>query len=426
MKFISIQQAINKGKGKVSIRGWVYRERGSNEFKFIVLRDSTNIIQCVFKKENFSKKWNEIDSILIEASMEITGTVKKDKRAPTGYEIQVSDYKLISPAIDFPIYPGESFESLLDKRHLWLRSRYMTAILKIRSTIFGAIHEYFRNKGFYEYHSPIFQTTQCEGGSTLFEVPYFDKKTFLAQTWQLYAEPAIFSLEKIYTIAPSFRAEKSKTSRHLTEYWHAEMEAAWCDFKELQDYGEELIKFIVKKVLEKNKEELKLLNRDIKKLEPILKKSFPRMTYTQAIKKLKRKITWGKDLRTTEEDELSKHYDTPIIITEYPKEVKAFYMKENPKDPKTVLGYDLIAPEGYGEIIGASEREPDEKKLIKRLKELKENPENYKFYLDTRKYGSIPHAGFGLGVERLLAWICGLSNIKDAIAFPRTPDRFTP
>jgi asparaginyl-tRNA synthetase len=430
MKFISIQDAINKGKGKVSIRGWVYRERGSKEFRFIILRDSTNIIQCIFKKENFSKKWNKLNSILIEASMEITGTIKKDKRAPTGYEIQVSDYKLIGPAIDFPIYPGEGFESLLDKRHLWLRSRYMTSILKIRSTVFKAIHEYFREKGFYEYHSPVFQTTQCEGGSTLFEVPYFGKKTFLAQTWQLYAEPAIFSLEKIYTIAPSFRAEKSKTARHLTEYWHAEMEAAWCDFKELQDYGEDLIKYVVKKVLKENKQELALLKRDIKPLQTAVKKKFLRITYTQALKILKQKckmnIPWGKDLRTIEEDKLSKLHDTGIIITEYPKGVKAFYMRENPKDSKTVLGYDLIAPEGYGEIIGASEREPDEKKLIKRLKELKENPKEYKFYLDTRKYGSIPHAGFGLGVERLLAWICGLTNIKDAIAFPRTPDRFTP
>lgn len=426
MKFISIQEAINKKSGKVSIRGWIHRERGSNAMKFIVLRDSTNIIQCVLKKENFEKQWDAIDKLQIEASLEIEGTIKEDKRAPTGFEVQVSDYKLIGVSNDFPIYPGESFESLLDKRHLWLRSRYMTAILKIRSTVFGAIHEYFRSKGFYEYQSPIFQTTQCEGGSTLFEVPYFDKKTFLAQTWQLYAEPAIFSLEKIYTIAPSFRAEKSKTSRHLTEYWHAEMESAWATFENLQDYGEELIKAVVKKVLKENKPELEILNRDIKKLEPTTKKPFPRMTYTEVLKKLRSNISWGKDLRTKEEDELSKMYDTPVIVTEYPKQVKAFYMKENPRNPKTVLGFDLIAPEGFGEIIGASERESDENKIIKRLKELKENPDNYKFYLDTRKYGSIPHGGFGMGIERLLSWICGLTNIKDAIPFPRTPDRCSP
>ncbi len=430
MKFIPIQQAIKKGSGKVSIRGWVYRERGSNEFKFIVLRDSSNIIQCVFKRKNFEKKWKEIDKISIESSIEITGNIKKDKRAPTGYEIQVTNYKLINLAEKFPIHKDESFESLLNKRHLWLRSRYMTSILKIRSTVFKAIHEFFRKNGFYEYQSPIFQATQCEGGATLFEVPYFGKKAFLAQTWQLYAEPAIFALEKIYTIAPSFRAEKSKTSRHLTEYWHAEMEAAWCDFKKLQDYGEDLIKYIIKKVLKENKPELAILKKDIKKLQPTLKKKFPRITYTEALKILKKKfnhkIEWGKDLRTIEEDKLSSLYDTPIIITEYPKKVKAFYMKENPKDKRTVLGYDVIAPEKYGELIGASEREPDEKKLIKRLKELKENPRNYQFYLDTRKYGSVPHAGFGLGIERLISWICNLKNIKDAIPFPRTPDRCTP
>lgn len=426
MKFISIQDAIKKGKGMVSIRGWVHRERGSNQFKFIVLRDSSNIIQCVLKKESFEKNWKEIDSIQIEASLEITGTIKKDKRAPTGYEIQVKDYKVIGIAQKFPIHKDESFESLLDKRHLWLRSRYMTSILKIRSTVFAAIHEYFRKDNFYEYHSPLFQSTQCEGGSTVFTVSYFSKKTFLAQTWQLYAEPAIFALEKIYTITPSFRAEKSKTSRHLTEYWHAEMEAAWFNFEQVQDNAEGLIKHIVKKVLKENQEELKILERDTKKLEPTLKKKFPRITYTQAIKKLKNKIKWGKDLRTTEEDELSKKYDTPIIITEYPKDVKAFYMKENPKDKKTVLGFDCVAPESYGEIVGGSEREPDEKRLIKRLKELKEKPKEYKFYLDTRKYGSVPHGGYGLGVERIVAWICGLKNIKDAIPFPRTPDRCTP
>lgn len=430
MKFISIQEAIKKGKGEVDIHGWVYRERGSNELKFVVLRDSSNIIQCVLKKEDFKKDWDKIDKISIETSMEISGIIKEDKRAPTGYEVHVKDYKIIGLAEKFPIHKDEGFESLLDKRHLWLRSRYITSILKIRSTVFGAIHEYFRKNGFYEYQSPIFQSTQCEGGSTLFEVKYFDKKTYLAQTWQLYAEPAIFSLEKIYTIAPSFRAEKSKTSRHLTEYWHAEMEVAWCNFSQLQDYGEELIKYIVEKVLKENKEELKILSRDIKKLEPTLKKKFPRITYTEALKILKDKykvsIPWGKDLRTMEEDRLSKLYDTPIIVREYPKEVKAFYMKENPKNPKTVFGCDFIAPEGYGEIIGASEREPDEKRLIKRLKELKEKPENYNFYLDTRRYGSVPHAGFGMGVERLISWICGLENIKDAIPFPRTPDRCTP
>src|SRR3989344_5305694 len=429
--FIPVEEALKKGKGRVSIHGWVYRERKQKDMIFLVIRDSTNIIQTVVKQDKVSKKeWDEANKILIESSIEIEGDLKEDKRAPTGYEIQVSKLNVIQFAEIFPINKDQSPELLLDNRHLWLRSRKQTSILKIRSTVFGAIHDYFRKNKFYEFQSPIIQSTQAEGGSTLFELNYFGKKLFLAQTWQLYAEPAIFALEKVYCIAPSFRAEKSKTSRHLTEYWHAEMEEAWASFEDIQDHGEKLIKHILKEVLENNKEDLKILERDVKKLEPSLKKDFPRITYTDALKllkdKCKIKVDWGKDLRTIEEDKLSLLYDTPIIVTHYPKIVKAFYMKEDPKNPKVVFGCDFIAPESYGEIIGGSEREPDPKKIIARLKEQKENPENYKFYLDTRKYGSVPHAGFGMGVERIIAWICGLENIKDAIPYPRTMLRYTP
>ena len=429
--FISVQEALKKGKGKVNLRGWVYRERKQKDMTFLVIRDSTNIIQTVIKQDKVSKKeWEDANKLLIESSVEIEGELKEDKRAPTGYEVQVSKLNVIQFAEVFPINKDQSPELLLDNRHLWLRSRKLTSVLKIRSTIFGAIHEYFRNNNFYEFQSPIIQSTQAEGGSSVFDLNYFGKKLFLAQTWQLYAEPAIFALEKVYCIAPSFRAEKSKTSRHLTEYWHAEMEAAWASFKDIQNYGEGLIKHIVKKVLEKNKDELKILERDVNKLEPIIKKSFPRITYTEALKilkdKCKVKVDWGKDLRTIEEDELSKLYDTPVIVTHYPKIVKAFYMKEDDKDKKVVLGCDFIAPEGYGEIIGGSEREPDPKKIISRLKEQGENPENYKFYLDTRRYGSVHHSGFGMGVERIVSWVCGLENIKDAIPYPRTMLRYTP
>ncbi|HDD70938.1 MAG TPA: asparagine--tRNA ligase, partial [Candidatus Woesearchaeota archaeon] len=434
-EYLTIQEAINKKKGKVKIRGWVYRERGSSKFKFIVLRDSTNIIQCVIKKETIGEeKFAIADKIQVETSMEMTGDIKEDKRAPTGYELQVEDFKVIGESHEYPITKDQSTEFLADNRHLWLRSRKMTAILKIRSTVFGAVHEYFRKKGFYEFHSPILQSVQCEGGSTLFEVPYYGHKgVFLAQTWQLYAEPAIFALEKIYTIAPSFRAEKSKTSRHLSEYWHAEMEEAWATFENMIDRGEELIKHVIKTVLKENKEELKILGRDTKKLEPTATKKFPRMTYDEALKLLKEKcnmnIEWGKDLRTIEEDELSKLFDTPIIITRYPKAVKAFYMKEpkdSPKDKPIVNGADFIAPEGYGEIIGGSEREPDLEEIKKRLKEMGEKIEEYEFYLDTRKYGSVPHSGFGMGMERVITWICGLENIKDSIPFPRTITRWKP
>ncbi|MBU0470202.1 MAG: asparagine--tRNA ligase [Nanoarchaeota archaeon] len=431
-KYLSIQEAMDKGSGKVSVRGWVHRERGSNKLKFVSLRDSTNVIQCVLKREDFEKQWEDIDHLQVETSLLINGEIKKDERAPTGYEIRVIEFKVVGKSENYPITKDHSPEFLADNRHLWLRSRRMISILKIRSTVFGAIHEYFRNEGFYEYHSPIFQSVQCEGGSTLFEVPYFGKRkeVFLGQTWQLYAEPAIFALEKIYTISPSFRAEKSKTSRHLTEYWHAEMEVAWADFKEIMDYGEGLIKFVVQKVLEKNKEELKLLERDLKKLEPIVKKPFIRMTYDEALKILKDKckmpVTWGKDLRTIEEEKLTKLYDVPLIVSHYPKVVKAFYMTEDPKNPDVVQGCDFLAPEGYGEIIGGSHREPELEEIKKRLKEQGEDPKEYEFYLDTRRYGSVPHGGFGLGVERIITWICGLDNIKDSIPFPRTMERYRP
>lgn len=436
-KFISIKEAMKKGKGKVAVRGWVYRERGSNKIRFIVLRDSTDIVQCVLKKEDFSEEvWDKIDKLKIESSVEFVGDIKPDERAPTGYEISVKEVEVVHIAEDFPINKDLNEELLGDRRHLWLRSRKMTAILKVRSTIFGAIHEYFRNNGFYEFQSPELLGAAGESGSSVFKVDYFGKDMYLAQTWQLHAETAIFALEKIYCIAPSFRAEKSNTSRHLTEYWHAEMEVAWTNFKELQGYAEGLMKHIVKKVLEKNKEELEILERDIKTLEATSKKEFPRITYTEAIKLLKDKfnfdIPWGKDLRTIEEDRLSELYDTPVIVTDYPKSVKAFYMKESPEtidkpeEKKTVQGFDVIGPEGYGELFGASQREENIEVIKENLLKEGENLDNYEFYFDSRRYGSIPHGGFGMGVERVISWICGLDTIKDAIPFPRTMRRMKP
>ncbi|MFT4261431.1 MAG: asparagine--tRNA ligase [Candidatus Woesearchaeota archaeon] len=428
MEALSIQKAMQHGEGRVKIRGWVYRERGSNKFRFIIIRDSTNIIQCIFEKEVFQEEFEELKSVQLETSIEVQGIIKKDDRAPSGYEIQAEKFEIIGSSDNFPIQKDQSQELLNDNRHLWLRSRKMTSILKIRSTIFGAIHEYFRNQEFYEFHSPILQSTQSEGGSEVFEVKYFDTKLYLAQTWQLPAEAGIFALEKIYTIAPSFRAEKSKTSRHLTEYWHAEMEMAWSNFDDIIDHGESLLKHVLKKVLEQNKEELKLLERDTEELEISANRPFTRMTYTEALKILKEKcnldVEWGKDLRTIEEDELSKLYKTPIVVSHYPKKVKAFYMKEAEND--TVLGCDFIAPSGYGEIIGGSQREENIDQIKLRLKEQGENPDDYDFYLDTRRYGSVPHGGFGMGVERIIAWICGLDHIRDAIPFPRTMLRYHP
>jgi|SRR3989338_1583326 len=431
MSFISIQEALEKKSSQVKIHGWVYRERKQKDLVFLIIRDHSNIIQTVIKKENVSEKeWGDANKILVESSVELEGEIKEDKRAVTGYEIQVKKLDVVGFADVFPIKKDQSEELLLDNRHLWLRSRKLTSILKIRSTVFGAIHEYFRKNNFFEHQSPSFAPNACEGGSTLFKVDYFGKPMYLTQSWQLYAEAVIFALEKIYCIAPSFRAEKSKTSRHLTEYWHAETEAAWLHFADLMGLAEGLIKHIVKTVLEKNSEELKILERDVEKLKITLNKKFPVITYDEALKLLEEKqnmkVKWGKDLRTIEEEKLVQLFDTPIFVTHYPKEIKAFYMLEDPKNPKTVLGFDCLAPEGYGEIIGGSERESNADKIIERLKQQGEKPEDYAWYLELRKFGSVPHSGFGMGVERVITWICKLDNIKDAIAFPRTMVRYTP
>jgi asparaginyl-tRNA synthetase len=430
MKFISISEAMKRGKGKVAVRGWIYRERGSNEFKFIILRDSSGIIQCVLKKDKFFRQWNEIDKLQIESSVEIEGIIKKDKRAPTSYEIESDKINIVGLSDKFPINKDLNEELLGDRRHLWLRSRKMTSILKIRSTVTGALHEYFRSKGFYEFQSPVIIPGGGEEGPTLFEMNYFGKKMYLAQTWQLYAEAAMYSLEKIYCVAPSFRAEKSKTSRHLTEFWHTEMEVAWADLDELMDYAEEMTKHVVEKVLEKNKNELKILERDIRKLEPALKKKFPRVTYDEVLKILKEKkkmrIKWGKDLRTIEEEKLMELYDTPVFVTHYPKSVMAFYKPKDSKNPKVARCFDMLGPEANGELIGGSERDTNIEELKKSLRLKGEKIDDYNNYLEINKYGAIPHGGYGLGTERLIKWICGLPTIKDAIAFPRTATRTEP
>ena len=431
-KYLSIKKSLDKKEGDVCLRGWVHRIRDQKSTVFITLRDVTGIIQLVCDESKVAPElFEKIKKVTIESSIDVSGIIRKDERSPQGYEIDITDLKIVGLSEKYPISKDFSEEFLLDVRHLWLRSRKMQAILKIRSTVFRAVHDYFRGQDYYEYQSPVLQSVQCEGGSSLFKVDYFGKKgVFLAQTWQLYAEPAIFSLERIYTLAPSFRAEKSKTTRHLAEYWHAEMEGAWVDFDELQGHAEGLIKHVITDVLKYHKDDLTTLKRDISVLETAVSKPFVKMTYDDALKILKDKcdieVEWGKDLRTIEEDMLSKLYDTFIIVTRYPKEVKAFYMKEDPKDPRVVLGFDCIGPEGYGEIIGASEREDDISKIIDRLEQDGEDVSQYEFYLDTRKYGSVPHSGFGMGVERLISYIIKADTIKDAIPFPRTMMRYKP
>ncbi|MGA1820604.1 MAG: asparagine--tRNA ligase [Thermoplasmatota archaeon] len=419
---------------QVRLRGWIYRTRGSNRLLFIVLRDATDIIQCVGSREDIGDEvFQNAKALNIESSIMVSGKVNVDERAPGGYELHMTSIETVSPAERFPITKDQSEEFLRDQRHLWIRSRRMNAILKVRSTVTGAIHEFFRSRGYFEFTPPIFTPNAAEGGSTLFEVKYYDRKIYMTQTWQLYAEAAIFSLEKIYDVSPTFRAEKSKTSRHLSEFWMAEMEAAWMGYREVIEVAIDEIKFIIRQVLEKNMAELEILEADPARLEMVLEKEWPVITYTEALEVLRHKsgmeVTWGKDLRTIEEESLMEHFDTPVTVIQYPKEAMAFYkpVDEGVEAPGPVAKcFDMIAPEGYGEIIGGSERDTDINSLSVALEKEGEKVENYDWYLDLRRYGSVQHSGYGVGVERLIAWLCKLDNIKDAIPFPRTLTRVTP
>jgi asparaginyl-tRNA synthetase len=427
-KFISIQEAINKKKGEVAVRGWVYRERGSNKMKFIVLRDDTNIVQCVLKREDFEKQWKDIDKLLIESSVEIEGEIKPDTRAPTGYEISVSNINIVHIAEDFPINKDLNEELLGDRRHLWLRSRKMTAAMKIRSQVMFALHEYMHKNGFTEIEAPSMSGATSEGGSEVFEVKYFDKKAYLTQSWQFYAENFIHAVGKAYAMAPSFRAENSRTPWHVTEFWHFEVEGAWMDLQDDMRVAEECIVYAIQKVLKENMNELKVLEADIGFLKKV-KKPFKRVTYEEAIKKLQEKghkIKYGDDFGSSEERGLAKYYGNNFVfVTNYPLSLLKFYHGEDPKKPGTGTNFNLLAP-GVGEMVDGSQREPDLKKIIKRLKKINMDLGASDWYLDSRRYGSVPHAGFGLGLERFVAWICGLDTIKDAIPFPRTPTRLYP
>ena len=430
MKFLSISDAMKRGKGRVAVRGWVYRERGSNELKFVVLRDSTDIIQCVLKREKFKKQWGSIDRLQVEASLEIEGTIKREKRAPTGYEITVDKINVVGESNEFPIQKHLNEELLGDRRHLWLRSRKMTAIMKIRSSYVQAREEFFKKEGFYKFDTPVLQPTQSEGGSTVFEVNYYNQKIYLAQTWQLYGEAAIFALEKVYNFGPTFRAEKSKTSRHLSEFWMAETEVAWWKLDEITEFAKKEIKYCIEKIAKECPEELSFLGRNPKEILRIAKKKWPTIKYSKALEILKTKdkmkVPFGKDLRTIEEENLMKHFDTPIVVTNYPKEVMAFYKPRDPKNSDEALCFDMLAPNGGLEIVGGSERSLDIKEMSKDLKKDGEDPKDYQFYFDLRKYGSVPHSGYGVGIERVIQWICGLDSIKDAIGFPRTMTRWKP
>lgn len=431
MKKVDIEN-LNEYVGKeITLEGWLYHKRSSGKVKFLVVRDGTGILQCVIFKGNVSEEtFDKADHIAQESALRITGTIKEEQRAPGGYEMDAREVEIISESHNYPITPKEhGVEFLMDHRHLWLRSRRQTAILRIRHRIVKAIRDFFDDRGFTLMDSPIITPTSVEGTSTLFETEYFDLgKAYLTQSGQLYAEAGAMALGKVYTFGPTFRAEKSKTRRHLTEFWMVEPEAAFFDLNDDMDLAEEFVEYIVQTVLKDRKKELEILERDVTKLENV-KRPFPRISYDEAVEILKKNgvdFEWGNDFGGADETIISDQFDRPVMVHRYPAEIKAFYMKRDPENPKVALAVDMLAPEGYGEIIGGSQREDDLDVLLERIEEHNLPREPFEWYLDLRKYGSVPHAGFGLGVERTVAWICGLDHVRETIPFPRMIYRNTP
>jgi len=415
----------------VRVRGWVTHVRSSGKVAFVVMRDGSGLLQAVLVKSAVSPEaWERFGKLTQETSIEIEGEARPDARAPGGYELGVKELAIIGESpIDYPIQPKEhGIDFLLDNRHFWLRTPRQRAIARIRHEVEQAIRDFFYERDFTLVDTPILTKAVGER-SGLFATEYFDEgKAYLAQTGQLYGEAAAAALGKIYCFGPTFRAEKSKTRRHLTEFWMVEPEVAFNDSDDNMRLQEEFVSYIVARALERRQPELKELERDISRLETI-KAPFPRIDYTEAVKILQAKgsaVKWGEDLGAEDESLLVEGHDRPVFIYNYPKEAKAFYMKENPADPRTVLCDDLLAPEGYGEIIGGSQREDDHDKLLARIKQENLPVEAYSWYLDLRKYGTFVHSGFGLGLERTVAWICGIHHIREAIAFPRTMHRLKP
>ncbi len=409
---------------EITLQGWLYNKRSSGKIKFLILRDGTGYLQCVYFKGNVSEEiFDKADKIGQESSIEVTGKVKEEPRAPGGFELDATDLNIISEAVDYPITPKEhGVEFLMDHRHLWLRSSRQVAILKIRHRIIKAIRDFFDERGFTLFDPPILTPNAVEGTSTLFETEYFDLgKAYLTQSGQLYAEAGAMALGKVYTFGPTFRAEKSKTRRHLTEFWMVEPEIAFADLNDDMDLAEEFLEYIVQSVLKDKAEELKILERDTSKLENV-KRPFPRISYDEAVEILKKhnvEFEYGNDLGAADETVISGEFDRPVMVHRYPAAVKAFYMKRDPENPNLALAVDVLAPEGYGEIIGGSQREDSLDELLKRIKEHDLPREVFEWYLDLRKYGSVPHSGFGLGLERTVTWICGLDHLRETIPFPR-------
>ena len=424
MKIREILEGCHENK-KVSIRGWVYRKREGKGMIFLVVRDSTGVVQCTVKKD--SKAWNEAEQLTIESSLTLEGMAKPDQRAPSGHEISADAITIVGLAETFPIAKDKSEDFLRDIRHLWLRSRKMNLVMKVRANVMEYAREYFAKQGFTEVSPPMFISAACEGGSTLFGLKYFDQNLYLTQSSQLYLEILIYSLESVYCIAPSFRAEKSRTIRHLTEYWHMEGEWAFADMTDLMRFEEGLLAYVCQQTVKNCKRELEELGVDVSKLASVTV-PFPRMTYNEAIERLKAKgsnLKWGYDLGYEDEKLLADEVGKPFFIYDYPTAIKAFYCKTYNDRPEVAMSTDMLVPR-IGEISTGGAREDDKETLIKRIKEMGLKPEDYDWYLDLRRYGTVPHVGFGMGVERLLTWMLDLENVIDSIPFPRTTRRFYP
>ena len=431
MTFVRINELAAHAGATVTAQGWVATTRSSGKIGFAVLRDGTGYLQAVvLKKEVAEAVWAAFEGLTQEACVAVTGMVREDARAPGGFELTVSGLEVLGASRDFPITPKEHGTSFLfEHRHLWLRSRRQVAIARVRHEVVQAIRDFFHQRGFTLVDTPILTGSIGEQAGQLFATEYFDLgKAYLAQTGQLYVEAAAAALGKVYCFGPTFRAEKSKTRRHLTEFWMVEPEVAFNDSAANMRLQEEFVSYIVGRALTERAEELKELERDTAPLERV-QPPFPRMSYTGAVEYLQSQgtaIQWGEDIGGDEETMLANRYDRPVLVHDYPKAIKAFYMKENPADPRTVLSNDCLAPEGYGEIIGGSQREDDHDRLLARIVEQGLDPASYGWYLDLRKYGTFVHSGFGLGVERTVAWICGIPHIRETIAFPRQIHRLYP
>jgi asparaginyl-tRNA synthetase len=416
---------------QVRVSGWLYNARSSGKLRFLVVRDGSGYLQSVVARSQVSEQvWVEAERVTQESSLHVVGKVKEDKRAPGGVELQVEDVTIVQLCPEYPITLKEHGpDFLLNNRHLWLRSRRQHSIMRVRDELTFGIREFFHERNYVNIDSPILTPAACEGTSTLFETDYFGKKAYLTQSGQLYLEPAAAAHGKVYCFGPTFRAEKSKTRRHLMEFWMVEPEVAWMRFDSLLDLAEEFVSSLVARVLDRCKEDLERLERDVSKLELATRRPYPRVDYGDAIAKLQGKgfaVKFGDDFGGDEETALADESGKPVMITRYPAAIKAFYMEPDPADPTRALAMDMIAPEGYGEIIGGSERIGSYELLEKRIAEHDLPREAFQWYLDLRKYGAFPHSGFGMGIERVVTWLCGLQHLREAIPYPRLLNRLYP